>query len=113
MVSYMITMDKFTLGSYLRRLREKQRLSQRDIESIHGFRQANLSKLEDDITKSPGIDTLLKLAEIYSVPIMDLILAYQGMDPDAMEPVDYKSQMRKLKGDMLRLFEKWEKEEGQ
>ena len=66
-------MEEF--GNYLRRLRQEQRLSLREVEGMAGVSNSYLALVEQGKRKPPGAEILKKLAPIYDVPVRDLLKA--------------------------------------
>jgi transcriptional regulator with XRE-family HTH domain len=66
-------MDDF--GAYLRRLRQEQKLTLREVEEMAGVSNSYLTLIERGLRKPPGADVLKKLAPVYNVPIRDLLRA--------------------------------------
>jgi HTH-type transcriptional regulator, competence development regulator len=66
--------NKFLLGEFLKRLREKKGVSLRDVENDTGISNAYLSQLETgERKKLPSPDRLKKLASYYNVSIQELL----------------------------------------
>lgn len=61
------------LGDKIRRIREEQNLSLRDLEKITGLRYSFISNIERGIVKDPRISTVIKLAKGLKVSIDDLL----------------------------------------
>lgn len=61
-----------TLGIYLKKLRQKKKLSQNDLSILSKVPQTTISNIERDIC-SPTIDTLRKLSKALNVKISDLV----------------------------------------
>ncbi|SRR6266699_1548404 len=68
MVSETAKVEKLTLGTYLKSLREATGLSLRDIEEKTDISNAFLSQLESGKVKQPSPVMLYKLAAVYTVP---------------------------------------------
>ena len=66
-------MDDF--GAYLRRLRQEQKLTLREVEEMAGVSNSYLTLIERGLRKPPGADVLKKLAPVYNVPVRDLLRA--------------------------------------
>ena len=62
-----------SLGSYLRSLREAQRLTLRAVEKEAGISNAYLSQLETDKIRKPSPTCLYKLSQWYKVSYEDLM----------------------------------------
>jgi transcriptional regulator with XRE-family HTH domain len=76
-----------TLGMRLRRAREFNRLSQKEVEEKTGISNVNISRYETDQT-SPGLDTLKLLADTYGVSL-DWIFGVTDK-PDRVIPEELK-----------------------
>lgn len=63
------------LGEYLKKLREEQRLSLRDVAARTGISVSYLTQIEHGRKKSPGPEILKKLTPLYDVPVRDLLKA--------------------------------------
>lgn len=58
------------LGNYLKQLREEQGLSLRNVAKQSGLSPSHLSKIEaGDTFKTISIQTLIKLAKFYGIPV--------------------------------------------
>ncbi len=73
MVSNMGTDDSTPLGIYLKRVREAQGLSLRDVQSKVKISNAFLSQIESGKVKNPSPVMLHKLATVYCVPYEHLM----------------------------------------
>jgi len=62
-------------GAYLRRLRQEQKLTLREVEEMAGVSNSYLTLIERGLRKPPGADVLKKLAPVYNVPVRDLLRA--------------------------------------
>ena len=72
-------------GDYLRSLRERQKMSLRDVAAKTGVSVSYITQIENRRRKAPGPDVLKKLAPAYNVPVRDLLKAAGYMDD--IEPV--------------------------
>ena len=64
-----------SLGSELKKAREKRSLTLRQVEEVSGISNAYLSQLENDKIKKPSANILYKLAEVYTVEFNHLLKA--------------------------------------
>lgn len=71
-------MDNF--GEYLRRLRNEQRLSLRELESKSGVSCSYLVQIETGKKPPPQAEILKKLAPVLNVPVKDLLKAAGYLD---------------------------------
>lgn len=62
-----------SLGTTLKRLRERQGLSQLALAKRAKVAQAYISEMEADAKKNPGIVTLRKLAAALRVPVTEFL----------------------------------------
>jgi transcriptional regulator with XRE-family HTH domain len=61
------------LSQVLRRVREEQGLTQRDLARKAGITQGYVAQLEMGIRKNPSIETLRRLAKALGVPVTRLL----------------------------------------
>ena len=71
-------------GEYLRKLREEQRWSLRQVAAKTGVSVSYITLIENGKRKAPGPEILRKLAPVYKVPIRELLKA-AGYFEDANE----------------------------
>lgn len=69
----------------------KKKLTIKELEKLSGVSSSGIQRIESGLSESPGIQTLLNLSKALNVPIMSLILAYQGKDPDSESAKSYKN----------------------
>ena len=62
------------LGSYLKQAREKKGFSMNDVYQLTGITDSRISKLENNSYTEPSPLMLKKLAECYSISIVDLFI---------------------------------------
>ena len=62
-------------GEYLKGLREKQRMSLRDVERRTGVSNAYLGQIEQAKRPPPHPNILKKLASLYGVPVYEVMAA--------------------------------------
>jgi len=67
-------------GQYLRRLRNDQRLSLRELEAKSGVSCSYLVQIEQGRRRPPQADILKKLAPVLNVPVKDLLKAAGFLD---------------------------------
>lgn len=67
-------------GEYLRKLREAQKLSLREMAAKTGVSVSYITQIENGKRKAPGPEVLKKLAPAYNVPVRDLLKAAGYMD---------------------------------
>jgi transcriptional regulator with XRE-family HTH domain len=80
-------------GEYLKLLREKQRMSLRDVERKCGVSNAYLGQIELGKRPPPHPNILKKLAPIYDVPVDELMRAAGYLD-EAQSPGDEVDRLR-------------------
>lgn len=61
------------LGQKIRQLREEKRLSLNGLAEEAGISKAYLSQLENDVSKQPSAEILLKIASALGITIADLL----------------------------------------
>jgi transcriptional regulator with XRE-family HTH domain len=59
-------------GNELRKLRQQQRLTKRDVSDRTGLSRSTLSRLEAGLSV-PSIETLLRLANSMKIPLQELL----------------------------------------
>ena len=67
-------------GEYLRKLREGQKLSLREMAAKTGVSVSYITQMENGKRKAPGPDVLKRLAPAYNVPVRDLLKAAGYME---------------------------------
>lgn len=67
-------------GEYLRKLREAQKMSLREMAAKTGVSVSYITQIENGKRKAPGPEVLKKLAPAYNVPVRDLLKAAGYMD---------------------------------
>jgi HTH-type transcriptional regulator, competence development regulator len=73
-------MDNF--GEYVRELRKRNRLTLKQAEKLGVASNAYLSQLERGRRKKPHPDILKRMADVYSVPLKDLMIAAGYLAPE-------------------------------
>lgn len=66
-------MEKFTLGQLLKKTREDQGYTLREVEELSGISNAYLSQLEGDKIRQPSPVWLHKLADTYKISYSTLL----------------------------------------
>jgi transcriptional regulator with XRE-family HTH domain len=61
------------IGRVLKKIREREGLSQLELAKRAKVAQAYISEMEAGQKKNPGIDTLRKLAKALGVPVTELL----------------------------------------
>lgn len=78
-----------TLGAYIRAIRERAGLSQRQLASLAGFHHSMLARLESgEVAEQPKPENLQRLADALGIDSGDL-LAFLGVKPSVPEPRVY------------------------
>jgi transcriptional regulator with XRE-family HTH domain len=70
--------ENFGIGDLLRLHRRNTGLTLRDIEKSTGVSNAYISQLETGKIKSPGIEIVIKLCEMYGIDFNDLVGFMKG-----------------------------------
>jgi transcriptional regulator with XRE-family HTH domain len=85
------------LGSYLKQLREEERLSIRGVAKQCGMAPSHLAKIEaGDTFKTIGIETILKLSKFYGIPV-SAILQESGFIKDREDGLPELAQYLRAK----------------
>jgi len=78
--------DVFSLGEYLKELREKKGVSLRDVESATNIPNVYLSQIETgERKKLPPPERLKKLASYYNVSVQQFLEKAGYIEPDGIE----------------------------
>lgn len=78
--------EVFSLGEYLKELREKKGVSLRDVESATNIPNVYLSQIETgERKKLPPPERLKKLANYYNVSVHQLLQKAGYIEPDGIE----------------------------
>lgn len=64
-----------TLGITLKKTRESNSLTLREVEEVSGISNAYLSQLENDKIKKPSANILYKLSNVYNIDLNTLLSA--------------------------------------
>jgi len=67
-------MEESNFGQFLKSLRERQRLSLRDVEKEAGVSNAYISQIEKGDRPPPRPDILKKLAQTYKITVRELLM---------------------------------------
>ncbi len=73
-------MEESNFGYFLKSLRDKQRMSLRDVEKESGVSNAYIAQLEKGDRPAPSPDILKKLARAYNVTVRELLLRAGYLD---------------------------------
>ncbi len=73
-------MEEANLGQFLKSLRDRQRMSLRDVEKESGVSNAYIAQLEKGDRPAPSPDILKKLAKAYNVTVRELLMRAGYLD---------------------------------
>ena len=73
-------MEETNFGSFLRSLRERQRMSLRDAEKESGVSNAYIAQMERGDRRPPSPDILRKLSKAYNITVRELLLRAGYLD---------------------------------
>ncbi len=73
-------MEESNFGYFLKSLRDKQRMSLRDVEKESGVSNAYIAQLEKGDRPAPSPDILKKLARAYNVTVRELLMRAGYLD---------------------------------
>ena len=73
-------MEESNFGHFLKSLRDRQRMSLRDVEKACGVSNAYIAQLEKGDRPAPSPDILKKLARAYNVTVRELLLRAGYLD---------------------------------
>jgi len=62
-----------TIGENIKKLRNKQGLSQDDLARKAGLKYSTLAKIEGDFVKKPGVQMIAKIAKVLEVSMEELL----------------------------------------
>ena len=79
----MHAMDSF--GAYVRKLRKQKGLTLKQVERLAKVSNAYLSLLERGQRKPPRPEILKRMAEVYEVPVRELMIAARYLEEDSEE----------------------------
>ncbi len=87
---------EYTLGEYLKALREKKRASLKDVERDTGIPNAYISQLETGARKKlPDPDRMRKLADYYNITVRELLQQAGYYEPKDV-PQTYEQRIEKF-----------------
>lgn len=81
----MLKISNMNLGDYINQLRREKGLTLRQLGKQSGVSFVTIQDIENGKTKSPGLDSILKLADGLGIHYTRLVLAFKGVDPDSEE----------------------------
>lgn len=89
------------IGSKIKKYRELQKMTQKDIAEILGVEPGTISKYESGIIE-PNIDSIKKLAEIFNITIDELLKDEKKIDVSKINLLDALREQKemKLKGNL-------------
>lgn len=89
------------IGSKIKKYRELQKMTQKDIAEILGVEAGTISKYESGIIE-PNIDSIKKLAEIFNITIDELLKDEKKIDVSKINLLDALREQKemKLKGNL-------------
>jgi len=73
------------LGEYLKHLREQFDLTLREVEERTGISNAYISQIENGIKDSPHIKILKKLADVYNISLLEMLIKAGYLDSEDLE----------------------------
>ena len=73
-------MEESNFGYFLKSLRDRQRMSLRDVEKESGVSNAYIAQLEKGDRPAPSPDILKKLARAYNITVRELLLRAGYLD---------------------------------
>jgi len=73
-------MEESNFGHFLKNLRDRQRMSLRDVEKRSGVSNAYIAQLEKGDRSPPSPDILKKLAQVYNVTVRELLMRAGYLD---------------------------------
>ena len=73
-------MEESNFGYFLKSLRDKQRMSLRDVEKESGVSNAYIAQMEKGDRPAPSPDILKKLARAYNVTVRELLMRAGYLD---------------------------------
>ena len=81
-------MEESNFGHFLKSLRDRQRMSLRDVEKESGVSNAYIAQLEKGDRPAPSPDILKKLARAYNVTVRELLLRAGYLDEPEVTATD-------------------------
>ncbi len=73
-------MEEANFGQFLKSLRDRQRMSLRDVEKESGVSNAYIAQMEKGDRPAPSPDILKKLARVYNVTVRELLMRAGYLD---------------------------------
>ena len=73
-------MEEANFGHFLKSLRDRQRMSLRDVEKESGVSNAYIAQMEKGDRPAPSPDILKKLARVYNVTVRELLMRAGYLD---------------------------------
>jgi len=73
--------EDFGIGDLMRLHRQNSHFTLREVEAATGISNAYISQLETGKVKSPGIDMVIKLCDIYGINVSDIVDFMKGKKP--------------------------------
>jgi HTH-type transcriptional regulator, competence development regulator len=73
-------MEESNFSQFLKSLRERQRMSLRDVEKESGVSNAYIAQLEKGDRPAPSPDILKKLAHVYNITVRELLMRAGYLD---------------------------------
>jgi len=73
-------MEEANFGQFLKSLRDRQRMSLRDVEKESGVSNAYIAQLEKGDRPAPSPDILKKLAHVYNITVRELLMRAGYLD---------------------------------
>ena len=73
-------MEESNFGHFLKSLRDRQRMSLRDVEKESGVSNAYIAQLEKGDRPAPSPDILKKLAHVYNITVRELLMRAGYLD---------------------------------
>jgi len=91
-------MKKISLASFIIKTRESKGInSARELARKAGLSHTPVIHIENGKTLNPTIDTLISIARALNIPVMHIVLAAQGKDPESMDnTTSYREAIEKI-----------------
>ena len=81
-------MSNQTLGTYITSQREGKGWTQRELAKRAKCSHTTINKIENDLIAQPSLDLVLDLSKALKQPVIALIQAYLGKEPDFRKATD-------------------------
>ena len=78
-------MCEANIGMAIKKMREKKKMSQWDLHSKTGLKPNYISKLENEVIKSPSLPTIFKLAKAFQMKPSEFICMAESFDRESCE----------------------------